>query len=198
MLIIGAGGHSKTCLEVLNSTKKFQILGFLDKKIKKSKFYEKFKIFQETEISKILKLTRYAHVGLGQIKSPKLRTKLFQKFKTLGFKFPALIHSSAHVSKYSSIKEGALIGINVIINANSKIGINTIINNKSLIEHDTTIGDHCHISTSVIINGNCSVGNNTFVGSGAIIFNNIKIGKNCIIGSGEIVKKNLKDGSILK
>ena len=35
LLIIGAGGHSKTCLEVLNSTKKFQILGFLDKKIKK-------------------------------------------------------------------------------------------------------------------------------------------------------------------
>ena len=177
LLIIGAGGHSKNLFRGNKLNKKFQISGFLDKRLIKSKFYRDFKIFQENEISKILKLTRYAHVGLGQIKSPKLRIKLFQKFKTLGFKFPALIHSSAYISKFSSIKDGALIGINVIINANSKIGLNTIINNKSLIEHDTVIGDHCHISTNAIVNGNCFVGNNTFIGSGAIIFNDIKIGK---------------------
>ena len=92
---------------------------------------------------------------MGQIKSAKLRIKLFKKYKNKGFCFPVLIHADAYVSKYSSVGEGTLVGINCIINANCKIGCNTIINNKSLIEHDTTIGNNCHISTGTIINGNC-------------------------------------------
>ena len=35
ILIIGAGGHSKSCLEVILLENKYEIVGFTDNKIKK-------------------------------------------------------------------------------------------------------------------------------------------------------------------
>ena len=198
LIIIGAGGHSKTCLEVAESSKIYKVIGFLDNKSKFDNFFNRFQIFNEKKLNLVLKITKNVHIGVGQIKSPKLRINLFKKYKKKGFKFPVLIHSSAYISKYSFINEGTLVGIYSVINANCKIGHNTIINNKSLIEHDSKIGNNCHISTGVIINGNCSIGDNTFIGSGSIISNNIDIGKNCIIGCGKIIKKNLKPGTLIK
>ena len=71
------------------------------------------------------------------------------------------------------------------------VGKNCIINNYASIEHESIIGDHCHISTGVRINGNCSVGSGTFIGSGTILDNDIKIGNNCVVGSGLSIKKNI-------
>ena len=34
-----------------------------------------------------------------------------------------------------------------IVNKNCKIGKNCIVNTGSILEHDTIIGDNCHIST---------------------------------------------------
>lgn len=198
IIIVGAGGHSKTCIEVVESSKNYKIIGFIDNQAKSKGIFKNFKIFNEKNLNALLKITKNAHIGVGQIKSAKLRIQLFEKYKKKGFKFPVLIHSSAYISKYSSVDEGTLVGINSIINANCIIGYNTIINNKSLIEHDSIIGNNCHISTGAIINGNCLIGDNTFIGSGSIISNNISIGKNCVIGSGNIVKKNLKADTFIK
>ena len=198
LIIIGAGGHSKTCLEVVQSSKIYKVIGFIDNKTKFDDFFKKFKIFNENKLNIALKITKNVHIGIGQIKSPKLRVNLFKKYKKKGFKFPVIIHSSAYISKYSLVNEGTLVGIDSVVNANCKIGYNTIINNKSLIEHDTKIGNNCHISTGVIVNGNCTIGDNTFIGSGSIIFNNISIGKNCVIGCGKIIKKNLKASTLIK
>ena len=30
LILVGAGGHAKSCLEVIELTKKFKILGFID------------------------------------------------------------------------------------------------------------------------------------------------------------------------
>ncbi len=198
LIIIGAGGHSKSCLEVVDSSKDYKVVGFIDNRKITNSFYKKFKIYKEGDLEKIFKIVKNVHIGIAHMKSPSLRIKLFKRYKTKGFRFPVLTHSKAYVSKYSSIKEGTLIGLNSVINANCKIGYNTIINTKSLIEHDTVIGNHCHIATGVIINGNCSIGNNSFVGSGTIIFNNVSIGNDCVVGSGKIIKKNLKDGAFIR
>ena len=198
LIIVGAGGHSKTCLEVVESSKNYKIIGFIDNKAKLNGILNNFKIFNEKNLNALLKITRNAHIGVGQIKSAKLRIKLFKKYKNKGFNFPALIHSKSYISKHSFVGEGTLVGINSIINAGCYVGSNSIINNKSLIEHESIIGNNCHISTGAIINGNCSIGDNTFIGSGSIISNNISIGKNCVIGSGNIIKKNLKAGTFIK
>jgi sialic acid synthase SpsE len=71
------------------------------------------------------------------------------------------------------------------------VGVNSTINNNVLIEHDSRIGDHCHISTGAIVNGDCTIGDQCFVGSGAIINHGINIVGGCVIGSGSVVVKDI-------
>lgn len=187
--IIGAGGHAKSCIEVIESKKDFKIIGIISNS-KKDKIGKYKVIGNDQEIEKIKNLTTNVVIGVGGLKDNSIRKKLFKKYKNLGFKFPAIIAKSAVVSKKTKIGEGTIIFNFVYINSGAKIGKNCIINNRTLVEHDAIIEDHSHISTGVIINGDCKIGSGTFVGSGSVLLNNLKIKKNSFIKMGTIVKKN--------
>ena len=197
IILIGAGGHCKSCIEVIELQKKYKIIGIIDNKKKVGTKIFNYKIIgNDNDLAKIKKC-KNIHITIGQIKTSKKRVNIFNKFKKKNFKFPIIISPLAHVSKNAFIKEGSIIFHNSIINANAHIGSNTIINNQALIEHDAIIGNNCHISTGSIVNGGTKVGNGTFVGSKAVFREQIQIGKNCIIGMGKIVKKNCTDGEFV-
>ena len=56
-----------------------------------------------------------------------------------------------------------------VVNAGAVVGRNCIINSQSLMEHDATIGDHCHVATAAVVNGGVRIGAGTFIGSKACI-----------------------------
>ena len=63
---------------------------------------------------------------------------------------PVIISPFSHVSKHTTIDEGTIIMHRVVVNAGAMVGRNCILNTGSLIEHDTEIGDHTHISTAAV------------------------------------------------
>lgn len=56
-----------------------------------------------------------------------------------------------------------------------------------MVEHDATIGHHCHISTGTYINGGCTVHDNSFIGSSSVLVQGITIATNNIIAAGAVV-----------
>ena len=188
IILIGAGGHARSCVDVIETEKKFKIIGFVDKNVKKLFGYKK--IGSDNDLRKLIKITKYAHIGVGQIKDNNIRENIFLNLKKIGFKFPTIISPRAHVSKNSKIHEGTIIMHDVLVNAGSEIGKNCIINSKSLIEHDTSIGDHSHIATSAVVNGNCKIGNNSFIGSCSTLKQGIIVKKNSFIKAKSFVYKN--------
>ncbi len=188
IFLIGSGGHASSCIELIESTKKFKIKGiFTDDLIKKKLGYK--------VIGKTSKLIEYKNkcknlvIGFGSIYDLKKRFKIFDFYSKRGFKFPKIISPKAQVSKYSIIKDGVQIFHNCTINANSIISKNCIVNNHSLIEHDVILAENVHISTGVVINGSILIGRHTFVGSGSILKEGIKIRDNSFIKMGTICKK---------
>ena len=189
IIIFGAGGHARSCIDVIMDNNKFVIAGFLDNK--KSNF-GKFKYLgSDKDIFRIKKKYNYAFIAIGQIKNNSTRINLFNKLLGVGYKFPSFISKKAIVSKETKIGDGTIIMHGAIVNSGAKIGKNSIINSGVIIEHDSQIGDHCHLAPGSIVNGQTLIGNGTFVGSGAVIRENIKVGKNCIISANCFVKKNL-------
>jgi sugar O-acyltransferase (sialic acid O-acetyltransferase NeuD family) len=197
IILIGAGGHCESCIEIIEKEKKFKILGLVDNK--KKGFFLGYKILgSDKDLLKLRSLTDNSFVTLGQIKNYEKRKKIFKKLLKLKFYIPQIISNLSYISKKTLIKNGVIVMNGCIINSGSVIGNNCIINNGSIIEHNVIIGDNCHISVGAIINGNTRIGNNCFIGSGAIIKNKISIGNNCIIGMGKVVKRNVLDNEILK
>jgi sugar O-acyltransferase (sialic acid O-acetyltransferase NeuD family) len=195
IILLGAGGHCKSCIDVIEKENKYKILYIIDKNNKRDKLLN-YKIISENLLAK--KKNLYAFVAVGQIKNYKIRQKLFNKLLSLNFKIPFIISPLSYISPRATIGSGTIIMHGVIINADVQIGKNCIINTNSVIEHGVKIKDHTHISTGVIINGETNIGSKVFIGSGSVISNNIKIEDSCIVGSGLNVKSNLKKKSIIK
>jgi len=168
IILIGGGGHCKSVIDVIEMTKRYEIIGIVDMKENIGKKVLDYEVIAcDDELETIFKTCKSACITIGHIKSNEQRKKLYDKAQQIGFDFPTIISPLAYVSKHSSIDEGTIVMHHALINANVKIGKNCIINTKALIEHDCIIEDNCHISTASVLNGGVIVKDNTFFGSNA-------------------------------
>ena len=194
IILIGAGGHCVSCIDVIEMQRKFKIVGLVDNKRKN--FLINYKVIgSDKELKKFSKRIQYALITIGHIKNSKIRENLFKKVSNYGFQFPTIVSPLSYISKRATIGEGTIVMHGSIINAGAKIGKNCIINNKTLIEHDVVVEDNCHLSTRSTVNGGVTIKKNSFIGSCSVIKQNIKIGKNCFINANLFIEKNLKDNS---
>jgi len=198
IILLGSGGHAKSCIDVIETNKLFKIAGLIGKTGKTEKIYNYRIIGTDSQLQKIKRNFSNVLIAVGQIKSAEKRVKLFEKAKKLGFKFPTIISPRAYVSRRAKIGAGSIIMHGVVINANAVVGKNCIINTKSIIEHDVIVGDHCHVSTGAILNGSVLLGKKSFVGSGSVIKDGVKIGSNCVVGANTFLRKNLSNNKIFK
>ena len=199
MLIVGAGGHSRSCIDIIHASNKFTIhglIGFDDQVGQTILGYQV--IGSDNDLALFRSDCEFAFIAIGQIKTASVRQNIFSNLRDLGYSFPTFVSSRAYVSPFASIGAGTIVMPGGIIGPGAKVGENCIINSQALIEHDVLVDNHVHISTGAKINGGCKIGSGTFVGSGAVIKQNIKIGKNCIIGAGVVLKKNLSNNLIIK
>ncbi len=188
ILLIGGGGHCKSCIDVIEEEDKYIIAGIIDKKELIGSEVLGYKVIGcDDDLAELRKKYKKAIVTIGHIKSNKLRVNIFNKLKELEFILPTVISPLAYVSKYSIIKDGTIIMHGAIVNANTKIGNNCIINTKALIEHDCIVEDNCHISTASVINGGVIVKENSFFGSNAT-------SKECVECSGFIKAGSIEKG----
>ena len=192
IILIGGGGHCKSCVDVIEQEGKYRIAGIVDLPEKLHQKVLGYEIIAaDDDLPQLVNKYENSLITLGQIKSPEKRIRIFQTLKELGAKLPVIISPLAYVSKHAEIGDGTIIMHYALINAGAKIGSNCIINTKALIEHDAVIGDHCHIATGAIINGGVRVGSGTFFGSNAVCKEYIEIRENTVIGCGAKITKNV-------
>lgn len=176
LILIGGGGHAKSCIDVIEQEKKFRIAGIVDLKNRFGHEILGYKIQAcDDDIADLVKSYHFFHIAIGQLETPEPRIRLYNLLKGLGAQLPSIVSPRAYVARGASIDEGSIIMHNAVINTEARIGRNCIVNSCSLIEHDAIIEDHCHIATGAIVNGNSRIGENSFVGSGAVIRQGISI-----------------------
>jgi sugar O-acyltransferase (sialic acid O-acetyltransferase NeuD family) len=188
IIIYGDGGHATSCIDLIESTNLFKIIGIVSNKSFKT--FNSYPIIgTDRELSNLKKITKNIVIGISFYKDLKKRNKIFSKLKNLGFNIPTLCSPLSYISKGVKIGEGSQIFHRVVINKNVIIESNCIVNNQSLIEHDVKIKNNSHISTSVTINGGCTIGQEVFIGTGSILRENLWIKNNSFIKMGSILKK---------
>ncbi|AEJ18671.1 acetyltransferase [Gracilinema caldarium] len=168
IILIGGGGHCKSVIDVIERTKRFKIVGIIDKPERIGEYVLGYKIIGcDNDLEIIRKYIQYAFITVGQIGSGEIRAGLYNKLCSLGYTLPVVISPLAYVSKHAKIESGTIIMHHALVNANAKIGFNCIINSKALIEHDAVIGNHCHVATAAVVNGGVVIRDHTFFGSNA-------------------------------
>lgn len=199
LLLIGGGGHCRSCIDVIETAGRFEIAGIID--------------FNETSdaaglgypwlgnddaLPALVRQYRSVLITVGQVKSPDIRITLFEKLSALGAEFPVIVSPLAHVSRHARVAPGTIVMHGAIINASASVGENCIINSQALVEHDSTVAAHCHLSTGAKLNGDVHVDAGSFIGSGAVVHHGVRIARRCIVGAGAVVAKNLTEGTTFR
>ncbi len=189
LVLIGAGGHASSVIDILNVSEDYNIIGLVDSNFKKIKSLQGCPVLGGDEILPELKeKADYAIITVGHVGDISIRKHLFDLAQSLHFKLPVIISPYAYVSKTASIGFGTVIHHGAIVNANAKIGNNCIINSRALIEHDACIEDNCHISTGAIVNGGVIVKEGVFLGSNATTKQGVVIPENIFVKAGSVYK----------
>lgn len=189
LILIGGGGHCKSCIDVIELENRFEIIGILDIKEKIGQKVLGYKIIgSDEDLDKYTSKNIYFLLTLGQIETADLRVKLFEQLEFLGAKIATVISPLSYVSKWAKVEDGTIVFHHALINANVKIAKNCIVNSKALIEHDSVIENHCHISTAAIVNGGVTVGEKSFVGSNSTLVQGAKIPPNSFLKAGSLAK----------
>lgn len=197
ILLIGGGGHCRSCIDVIEMENKYRIVGIIEITEEMNRSVLGYPIIgTDNDLQELVKQYQNFFITIGQIKSANVRIEKFEYLKKLGATFPVIISPLAHVSKHSALGEGTIIMHAVIVNAGAQIGKNCIINTGSIIEHDVVVGDHCHISTGAVVNGGTKIGAKTFLGSNSATRQNIEIGEGAFVKSGVTLSVNIGPNEI--
>lgn len=197
LLLIGAGGHAKACIDVIENQDRFRIIGLIGTIEEYGKSILGYEILgTDSELPKIRNRVKNAFIVVGQIKNNRIRKEIYDNLKSLRYELPTIFASSSYISKYAKIGEGSILMHQSVVNSGATIGVNSIINTRALVEHDCVVGNHCHIATASVLNGGVRLGDQAFIGSGAIVREGIQIGKGCLIGMGLKVLKDLPNDTV--
>jgi len=190
LVLIGGGGHCKACIDVIEATGKWRILGILDLAERVGE-----KVLGHRIIGTDDRIRQFAAdgarflVSIGQIKAVEPRRRAYERVKSANGKFATIVSPLAYVSPSAVVGDGTIVMHRALVNASATIGDNVIINTMALIEHDVVVGDHCHISTAAVVNGGATIGSGSFVGSNAAIVQEAVVPDDAFIPAGTLYRQ---------
>ena len=190
LVLVGGGGHCKSCIDVVQQTQQFHIVGILDKPERVGQNVLGYSIIGTDEMIGALTLRRYEFlITVGQVRTHLIRQNIFKKLTACNALLATVISPRAYVSKHASVGEGTIVMHDALINAGAKIGKNCIVNTKALIEHDVIVEIHSHISTAAVLNGTTTVRHGTFFGSSAVSVENSSTAPAEFVKAGSLFKE---------
>jgi len=193
---LGAGGHAKVVIEILQADRQYEVIGLLDpNRDIHGKSVLGIPVLGDDGHLPILKARGVEHffVGLGSTSDLKPRRRLYEFALSQGMKPVSAIHPRAVISPSATLGLGATVMSVATINAAAQLGENVIVNTGAIVEHDCIVGNHVHIATGARLASTVHVGDTTHIGIGAVIRQLITIGSGVLVAAGAVVVDDVPD-----
>jgi sugar O-acyltransferase (sialic acid O-acetyltransferase NeuD family) len=189
ILIIGASGHAKVIIDIIEKENTYTIFGLIDTYKKKGdKLYDYDILGKETDIPKIVE-ENDIYGGVIAIGDNWVRKLMFEKISNLSidFKYITTIHPDAIIGSNLKIGDGVVVMPGVVINSNVRIDNCCILNTKSFLGSNSIMKDFSSLGPGAVVDYNVTIEDCSVISLGVCVVNNMTIGKNSIIGAGSTV-----------
>lgn len=191
IVVAGSGGHAKVVIEIVELQGCYNIIGVVTND--NISTFEGYKVLGNDEILPQLKSEGLKNIaiGVGGFKNNLLRKSLFEKYISLGFDVPSLIHPKACVSSKSTIGRGVVLFAGCSIGTGVKLCDNVIVATNSSIDHESIIRENVLISAGVTIGANTTIEENSLIALGAKVISGVIVGQNVLVAAGAVVTSNI-------
>lgn len=136
----------------------------------------------------------FVAVGYGEMN--RVRARLVEQVKSLGYRLVSYISSEAFVWRNVTVGENCFILEHNVIQPFVTIEHDVTLWSGNHIGHHSRIAEHCFVSSHVVVSGFVEVGANSFLGVNSTVANNVTIGRDNLIGAGATILKDTQSGEI--
>lgn len=191
---LGAGGHAKVLIEILQQIGGYQIIGLLDTKASlHGQTVMSIPVLGDDSLLPELMENGLRHffVGLGSVGNVIPRQRLFEFGSSLKLLATNIVHPKAIVSPSANFGNGVTILAGAIVNAETWLDDNVIVNSGAIVEHDCILEKHVHVATGAQLAGGVTVKTGAHIGAGATIKQGICVNEYAIVGAGAVVVRDV-------
>ncbi len=192
VVIVGASGHAKVCIDILERSGGYEIIGLLDSLKPKGLNVFGYPILGDFSVIPDLLENNSGLEFFVAIGDNWIRHQVVQSLKKFHPKaiFVNAIHPDAIIGKGVELGNGVMIMAGSIINADSILGDFTIVNTRSSVGHESILNKFSSLAPNCTLGGNVEVGEYSAISLSSTILNGRKIGKHTIVGAGSLLTKD--------
>jgi len=200
IVIIGAGGGAKMCIDSLADSIDYQVVALIDDKVEIGTFVLGVPVIGKLTCIKELVAKNYVHfvIAFGVLDKRKNRYELYTDLKKIGCKFPNIIHPRAIVEKSVVLGDGNVVLAGANIGSCVNLGNLNYLNNNSLISHDCILEENIHIAPGAVLASSIKVESHVLIGMNTTIYYGLTIGESSTILNGLTINNNICKNMIQK
>jgi sugar O-acyltransferase (sialic acid O-acetyltransferase NeuD family) len=191
---IGAGGHAKVIIDILQLNGEFDLMGLIDSDpgLKGNLVLGVPVLGGDDELESLYgKGVRHAFMGIASLAETESNKKIYQRIEAMGFEMVNAVHPRAVVAGDVTIGAGCRVFGGAVINPGTSLGNNVVVNTGAVVDHDCMIGNHAQIAPGVKLAGAVTVGEGAIVGIGATVIQGINIGEHAFVAAGAVVVRDV-------
>ena len=194
LIIIGAGGHAREVLDVVesinDSSPQFEVLGF----VVDPEYGSAGAVVNDIPIlGGIDVLAKYSKTVLVTcaVGPSHIRFRLVRRAEAMGCSFATLVHPSAMITRRVSLGQGVVITAGCLLTNQILIGDHVHLNLACTIGHDAVLEPFVSLAQGVHVSGHVHIGTGSCVGTGVSIIQNVTIGCWSVVGAGSTVIRDV-------
>ena len=131
-------------------------------------------------------------VAMSYTKMNGVRAEKYAAMKAAGYRLASYVSSKCSYLSQTPPGDNCFILEDNTIQPFVTIGSNVTLWSGNHIGHDSTIEDHCFITSHVVVSGHVRIGTRSFIGVNATLRNSITVAPQTLIGAGAVIMKDTK------
>ncbi len=194
VVIVGAGGHARELLDILDRCPGLEPVGFVSEEASE----------HGTSVCGLPVLG-----GLDRLEGPGSPLRVVLGVGSPAVKqrwaadprvapLPILVDPSAITSRRALyLGTGVVLCANAIVSNNVTLGDHVHVNRGAQVAHDCTVGSYTHLAPGSVMSGRSHVGAMCEIGANATILPGVRVGDRSIVGAGAVVTRDVPPGTVV-
>jgi sugar O-acyltransferase (sialic acid O-acetyltransferase NeuD family) len=194
LVIFGSGDIARLCHHYFTTDSPHEVAAFVvDRAFRQQDQFLGLPLADAEDAARLFPPADYdMFVALSYAKTNGLRAEKYAAMKAAGYRLVNYVSSRCSYLSQNPPGDNCLILEDNTIQPFVTIGNNVTLWSGNHIGHDSTIEDHCFISSHVVVSGHVRVGTRSFIGVNATLRNSITIAPETVIGAGAVIMKDTK------
>jgi sugar O-acyltransferase (sialic acid O-acetyltransferase NeuD family) len=193
--VVGASGHAKVIIDILEREDVSRIVGLIDSFKPPGTKLMGYEVIGPEQCIPHLLASRRISGGIVAIGHNWTRKQVTDRIRESApeLAFVNAIHPSARIAREVELGSGIAIMAGVSINPGSRIGDGCFLNTNASADHDNVLGEFSCLQPNSATGGNVSLGPFSSISMGASVIHGVAVGAHTVVGAGSTVLADLPD-----